>query len=169
MNLFNFTEEDFAYQWNPKDDAVMGGKSDSRFRDGNREAVFKTASREAVFEGDVTTKNFGGFCYVHGPDMEADLSEFEKFEIETRSSGTAFRLLVYTSDRDKSYRSPLIRPAEEYEKKTVPFGDLYPYVWGWKNPFATGFKPENFEAIGFQTEYKSSGEFEIGIKKVDVK
>lgn len=160
MNLFDFTKEDFAYQWNPEDDAVMGGKSDSRFRDGNK---------EAVFEGDVTTKNFGGFCYVRGPDTKADLIEFEKFEIETRSSGTAFRLLVYTSDRDKSYRSPLIRPAEEYEKKTVLFGDLYPYVWGWKNPFATGFKPENFEAIGFQTEYKSSGEFEIGIKKVDVK
>jgi hypothetical protein len=159
MKLFNFKKETPNVNWNTEDDGVMGGKSESRLCE---------SPEGAKFEGSVSRKNFGGFCYVRSPKIEKDLTGYRAFKLETKSDGTAFRLLAYTSDRSKSYRSPLIEVGSEYETVEVPFKKLYPYFWGWKNPFATRFKPKNFKQIGFQTEYKSTGDFQINFKLVEV-
>lgn len=155
--LFDFTQQAPDVGWSTEDDGVMGGESDSRLCQ---------TGQGAAFEGTVSTKNFGGFCYVRSPLEVSDLSDHSGFEIEAKSSGTAFRLLAYTTDRSKSYRSQLLRPGEEFETLTVPFGDLYPYFWGWKNPFAKAFDPAKIEEIGFQTEYKATGDFQIVFKTI---
>ena len=159
MKLFDFAQNTPDPNWNTKDDGVMGGKSESRLCE---------SPEGATFEGTVSRKNFGGFCYVRSPKIEKNLSDYAAFKIEAKSDGTAFRLLAYTSDRSKSYRSPLIELEEKFEIVEIPFKKLYPYFWGWKNPFATRFKPENFKQIGFQTEYKSTGHFQINFKSIEV-
>jgi len=153
-----YFEETGDKTWDPVDDRVMGGKSQS---------VFLEEDEYATFRGKVTKENFGGFCSIHGPRFDLNLEEYSKFRLTVRGDDIGYRFLAYTSDRKGSYRADL-PVTEEWSKVEIPFDELYPYKWGWWIPFASSFDPANFETLGFQTEYKNTGKFELNIKKIEV-
>lgn len=173
MELVNFTEEEKINSstpysmyfedsgeesWDPVDDRVMGGMSQS---------VFLEEDEYATFRGKVRKENFGGFCSIHGPMMNLNLEEYSKFRLTVRGDDIGYRFLAYTSDRKGSYRADL-PVSEEWSEVDIPFSKIYPYKWGWWMPLANSFDPSNFQTLGFQTEYKSTGEFELNIKKIEV-
>ncbi|MEJ2721776.1 MAG: CIA30 family protein [bacterium] len=157
--IVEFGDESSA-SWQPINDGVMGGLSESRLR--------ITADHTGVFAGSVSLENNGGFASVRASLNETDLSSFHGLAIRTRGDGKRYRLRLRTDNRFDgiAYQAKFDTTRGEWETVEIPFDEFVPTYRGRTLNDVPPLNAGKICQIGFMVADKQEGCFRLEIKWV---
>ena len=156
--LFDFNSDTSANNWKTVDDTVMGGRSDSEF--------YINSDGHAVFTGDISLKNYGGFCSVRYNFGPLDIGDFSKISIRLKGDGKDYKLrLKNTSKNYYSYQKD-IETTGEWQNIVVDLSDFYPTFRG-RDLDLPNFKHSSVEEFGILIANKKAEHFKLLIDKIE--
>lgn len=156
--LFDFNNDNPANNWRTVDDTVMGGRSDSEF--------YINSDGHAVFTGDISLKNYGGFCSVRYNFGTLDIGDFSKISIRLKGDGKDYKLrLKNTSKNYYSYQKD-IKTSGEWQNLVVDLSDFYPTFRG-RDLDLPNFKHSSVEEFGILIANKKAEQFKLLIDKIE--
>lgn len=158
--VFNFENPLEQLAWQPIDDVVMGGRSQSR--------MVITAHKTALFEGNVSLENFGGFASVRSLPQDNDLSSYDGLLIRVRGDGRIYQMRLICSQNyaGLNYVAEFRSERNSWQEIRLPFEDFHATYRGLPVPFAPKLKTEHIYTFGFLIARKQAGNFALEIDSI---
>lgn len=118
--ILDFANPVVSGGWQPIDDRIMGGVSQSC-----AEHIPDLGLR---FSGSVSSENNGGFASIRSAAANLDLSEFQGLTIRLRGDGKDYKLSLRTDDffDGVSYQASFTTRPATWQEITLPFKDFTP-------------------------------------------
>lgn len=156
--LFDFNNDNLINNWKIVNDTVMGGKSQSQFK--------VNSDGHAVFSGDISLKNYGGFCSVRYSFGTLDIGEYSKISIRLKGDGKDYKLrLKNTSKNYYSYQKD-IETTSEWQTIVVDLSDFYPTFRG-RDLDLPNFNHNSVEEFSILIANKKAEQFKLLIDKIE--
>ncbi len=146
-----------ATAWQPVNDVVMGGRSESR----------GTWSGDHFrFEGTVSLEHGGGFASIQR-DVGADWSHLSGVRIHVQGDGQRYAFNLYNEARPRriAYRK-LFTAGPSWTPVDIRFEDLKARFRGRSVPDAPPFDPARIHSLSFLIGEKQAGPFHLLVRSV---
>jgi len=159
--IFDFKNPAALGAWQVINDTVMGGVSESGLK--------ATRTGTALFTGEVSLKNFGGFCSASsrgtGPH---DLRGSEGIAIRVKGDGKSYKLTVKTDTgfNGFSYHFPFVTKKDAWMTVRAPFRDFTARFRGMPLPDASPIDPAGIQSFGFLISDRQEGPFTLEIESI---
>ena len=152
-SLFEFDDEAQIALFNPINDGVMGGVSQS--------ALVLSDDKTATFLGSVSLENNGGFASIRASLDCADLSDYNGIVLRLRGDGKRYKLRLTNSAVFDTvvYESTFVSPKEYWSVVRIPFSSLKPKWRGKLIEGAPEFDKKRVSGLGLMISEKQAGEF----------
>ena len=161
MKLIDFSDlEPFAH-WEPINDAVMGGLSDSR--------LYFDPAGHSVFSGNVSFANNGGFASVRST-INLGVSGVSAYFLDVMGDGKQykFNLRTDTAFDGINYQCRFHPPAGIWTTCRLDCADFLPTWRGRVISDAAPLSPENVRQVGFMIADRQDGQFSLAIRRLAV-
>jgi NADH dehydrogenase [ubiquinone] 1 alpha subcomplex assembly factor 1 len=159
--LFDFSNPEFAGEWEAVNDGVMGGVSDGRFR--------ISAERTLEFFGTLSLENNGGFASVRTRQRNLALKKGEVLVARVRGDGREYSLNLYTSRQQTafSYRARFATKKGDWIEVRIPLDKFVATSYGQVVPNRP-LDPNEVNGLGILLGDKQAGQFKLEIDWIRV-
>jgi NADH dehydrogenase [ubiquinone] 1 alpha subcomplex assembly factor 1 len=146
-----------ALTWQPINDGVMGGLSQSR--------LVRISDGTGAFEGTVSLANNGGFASIRAHIDTTDLSSYDGLAVRFRGDGKRYRIRLRTDQRFDgiAYQAQFESSAGKWETVEIPFSSFVPTFRGHTPVNAPPLNTAVICQLGFMIADKQEGPFRIEI------
>ena len=158
--LFDFNNDSNLNNWRIVDDAVMGGISSSQIR--------LNAEGHGVFEGEVSTKNNGGFSSVRYTFEKTKVSAEDKIIVRLKGDGKDYQLRVKNNSSNYYSYIKSFSTTGKWEDIEISLKDMYPSFRG-RQLDSPNFSHNVIEEIVFLIGNKKNESFQLQIDKIELK
>ncbi|MBR9975044.1 MAG: CIA30 family protein [Bacteroidetes bacterium] len=157
MTIFDFTLPESTESWQPVDDVVMGGVSESR--------MVHDSDGHAVFAGTLSRENNGGFASIRCAPKQLELGDFDGIRLRVCGDGKIYRLRLRMDGGFDGLAYQESFPTEDGVWSTVdiPFTDFRPSFRGRDVPNAPALDPGSIRQIGLMIADVQQGAFRLEI------
>ncbi len=162
MTLFEFKSPKSVASWQPEDDVVMGGVSDSAMTYADAD-VAADEDGAARFSGDVSLENGGGFAQTLYSKTSFDLTEFQGVELRVKGDNKSYELRFETDAERVSYAQSFFA-ADTWQEVQLAFADFEPTHHGNAVPDAPALNLAAVRTVGLLVAQE--GEFELLVSEV---
>jgi hypothetical protein len=158
--LFDFSAAAGAAAWEPIDDVVMGGMSQSRL-----ESVSPGGAR---FTGVVSLDSGGGFASVRNSSVMWNLNHARGLRLRVRGDGKRYKLILL--DRPVfdgvQHQASFHPPAGVWTAVDLPFAGFVPRFRGRDLPGADRLNPAAICGIGLMISEGQAGAFSLELGEI---
>jgi NADH dehydrogenase [ubiquinone] 1 alpha subcomplex assembly factor 1 len=160
MKGLHFNVPESVDGWGAIDDRVMGGVSCSR--------LCLHPDGHAVFEGEVSTKNGGGFASVRHEQLRLGDRGAEGYRLLVRGDGKRYKLNLRTDGGldGIQYQAAFQPPAEQWVDVVLPLNLFMPRFRGRPVPNVPPLHPERVCQVGWMVGDGQTGPFRLDIRSV---
>lgn len=160
MHLVVFTEPGEVERWQPINDEVMGGRSNSQL-------TLLTAGT-ALFHGVVSLAAGGGFASVRRQDQVYDLSDAGGVKLRCRGDGHLykFNLRLEKCFDGVVWQAPFDPVPSEWETINLPFSAFVPTYHGHQVARPPEFDPARILSFGLVIGGRQDGPFHLELEWV---
>lgn len=161
-NLFDFSQEDSAGDWQTVNDGVMGGVSQGSYRITERNTL--------LFVGVLSLENNGGFSSVRTRPRNLGLKPGDTLVVRLRGDGRDYSLNLYVNRplMAFSYRAPVPTRRDVWMEVRVPLDTFEATSFGRLVPDAGPVQPTEVNALGFMLSDKKPGPFQLEIEAIQL-
>lgn len=161
MTLFEFKSQKSVSSWQPEDDVVMGGVSNSEL------SYVQDAHENSVghFSGKVSLENGGGFAQILYDKTGFDLTGFQGIELHVKGDNKTYELRFETDAERVSYAQSFVAKDEWHEVK-LDFADFEPTFHGEAVVDAPALNLAAVRTVGFLIANEQAGTFSLLINEV---
>ena len=158
--LFDFRQPEETEQWQPIDDRVMGGVSQSTFE--------PSENNTAIFAGSVSLENNGGFASVRMEADTFDLNRYSGIILRVKSDGKDYHLNLKTDSNFSGvyFQAVFSPPADEWSTVKLPFSAFRAKIRGRYVDDQYELKPADIRSFGFMISDKQKGSFQLQIDTI---
>jgi hypothetical protein len=155
--IFDFDRRSDAEQWQPINDTVMGGVSDSRMQ--------VTDKGTAVFAGKVSLENNGGFASVRSRPADFDLSGFDGITLRVKGDGKRYKLCIKTDARFDGvlYQANFTTQQDAWIAVRIPFSEFVPTYHGMILRNVPAIDRRSVKSFSLMISDKQAGAFNLEI------
>jgi NADH dehydrogenase [ubiquinone] 1 alpha subcomplex assembly factor 1 len=155
--LFDFDEPTELEEWQPINDTVMGGVSESTFEVGGPST--------AVFAGTVSLENYGGFASVRSPVRDYDLRRYDGLRVRMKGDGKRYSLSLRADVAfdGVAYQAGLPTQAEAWTEVDVDFKELAPTFHGRVLQNTPGIDRRTIKSFSLLIADRQEGPFRLEI------
>jgi hypothetical protein len=160
--LFAFSTAAEAAAWQPIDDIVMGGVSQSRME--------FVSPRGARFTGNVSLERGGGFASVRNASVRLDLTRAQGLRLRVRGDGKRYKLILL--DRPVfdgvQHQASFHPPADSWTDVELPFHGFTPRFRGRVLTGVESLDPAHISGIGLMISEGQAGAFSLEIEEISL-
>lgn len=158
--LFDFSDPQSAGLWNPINDGVMGGVSQSKLR--------LDPAGHAVFAGHVSFENNGGFASVRCQPMDLGRKDVAAYLLEVCGDGKRYKLnlRIDNSFDGVNYQVHFHPPAGIWTTCRLASADFLPSWRGKPVPDASPLDTFRVRQIGFMIADRQEGPFALAVRSI---
>ena len=155
--LFDFSDPKSVALWNPINDGVMGGISQSQLR--------HDPAGHAVFAGQVSFENNGGFASVRCQPCDLGRTGVTAYLLEVHGDGKRYKLNLRTDNRfdGVNYQARFDPPAGVWTTCRLASTDFLPIWRGRSVPDAPPLDTACVRQIGLMIADRQEGAFALAI------
>ncbi|MGO2101483.1 MAG: CIA30 family protein [Psychroflexus halocasei] len=158
--IFKFSKQAQLKNWKIVDDVVMGGKSSSEIK--------LDEQGNGLFDGKVSLKNNGGFSSVRYCFQRKNNEKYTHLIIEIKGEGKEYQFRVRENSSDQHAYKAHFKTSGDWEIVKIPFNEMSPTLKGQKLDMPI-FSGKYLEEIGFLIANKKEQNFQLIIKKIELK
>jgi NADH dehydrogenase [ubiquinone] 1 alpha subcomplex assembly factor 1 len=160
--LIDFADPSAVEWWNPINDGVMGGVSQSQLR--------HNPAGHAVFTGHVSFENNGGFASVRCQPCDLGRIGVAAYLLEVRGDGKRYKLNLRTdNDFDGvNYQARFDPPPGARTTCRLASADFLPTWRGKQVPDAPPLDTSRVRQIGLMIADRQEGPFELVVRSISV-
>lgn len=160
MDLVDFSSPASVNGWQPIDDRIMGGVSNSLLR--------YNAAGHAVFEGSVSADNGGGFASVRHPQLRLGTASTSIYRLLVLGDGHRYKLNLRTDQTfdGVNYQANFQPPAGQWTTIDIALGEFVAKFRGRTVPGAPPLAPARVCQLGLMIADRQWGPFQLGIKSI---
>lgn len=158
--LFDFSDPLAATLWNPINDGVMGGVSQSQLR--------YDPAGHAVFAGEVSFENNGGFASVRCQPMDIGRRDVTAYLLDVCGDGKRYKLNLRTDNSFDgiNYQVQFQPPAGIWATCRLASADFLPSWRGRPVPNAPPLDSVRVRQIGLMIADRQEGPFALAIRSI---
>lgn len=158
--LFDFTKSKDMDGWYVVNDDIMGGRSQSTFD--------LNSNGYGLFKGKVSLENNGGFSSVHYRFKSTLIGNARTLKIRLRGDGKKYQARIYAKKSDSYSYIEYFDTSGEWQTIEIPLKSMYPSFRGRKLD-KPNFSQKSIEEIAFLIGNKKAEDFQLEIKKIELK
>lgn len=160
--LFDFSDPQSVTLWNPINDGVMGGRSQSQLR--------YVQSGHAVFTGQVSFENNGGFASVRSQPMDLGTKDVTAYFLEVLGDGKRYKLNLRTDNSfdGVNYQAQFHPPAGIWTTCRLASADFLPSWRGKPVPDAPPLDTSRVRQIGLMIADRQEGKFALAVRSIAI-
>lgn len=158
IDLFNINGENNANDWFIVNDGVMGGLS---------EGNFKILKDHAIFDGEVSTRNNGGFTMVRASIKDVDIKGKTKVVLKLKGDGKSYQFRVKSDIGQRHAYVYEFKTSGDWEEISIPFNQLLPKFRG-RSLDMPVFQGENLSEIAFLIGNKREESFQLMLRHISI-
>jgi len=158
----DFSDPDCILDWQPINDGVMGGQSQSvpQMVDGN-----------LVFAGTISLANNGGFASIRARRQHHDLSDCDSVLLRVKGDGRTYQFRLYTDacyqGKRIAYATPFQTTNDTWVELRLYFSQLQATFRGQKLS-GPDFDSTSIAELGFMLVDKCAGPFQLHVEWIKV-
>jgi NADH dehydrogenase [ubiquinone] 1 alpha subcomplex assembly factor 1 len=158
--LFDFSNPQSVMLWNPINDGVMGGVSQSQLR--------YDPAGHAVFTGQVSFENNGGFASVRCQPSDLGRKDVTGYLLEVYGDGKRYKLNLRTDNSfdGVNYQVQFDPPAGIWTTCRLASADFLPSWRGRPVPNAPPLDSVRVRQIGLMIADRQEGPFALAIRSI---
>ncbi len=158
--LFDFSDPEAATLWNPINDGVMGGISQSQLR--------YDPAGHAVFAGQVSFENNGGFASVRCQPTDIGRRDVTAYLLDVCGDGKRYKLNLRTDNSFDgiNYQAQFHPPAGIWATCRLASADFVPSWRGRPVPNAPPLDSVRVRQIGLMIADRQEGPFALAIRSI---
>lgn len=158
--LFDFSSPRSVALWDPINDGVMGGVSQSELR--------HDPARHAVFAGHVSFENNGGFASVRCQPGDLGRKDVIAYLLEVRGDGKRYKLNLRTDDGfdGVNYQTGFLPPTGIWTTCRLASTDFLPSWRGRPVPDAPPLDTACVRQIGLMIADRQAGPFALAVRSI---
>jgi len=157
LTLMDFSDPDCILDWQPINDGVMGGQSQS---------VPQIVDGSLVFTGTISLANNGGFASIRARQQHHDLSGYDSVLLRVKGDGRTYQLRLYTDacyqGKRIAYATPFQTTNDSWVELRLHFSQLQATFRGQKLS-GPAFDPASIAELGFMLVDKRAGAFQLQV------
>ena len=155
-----FDSADALAPWQPVNDGVMGGRSNSLLRLGGE--------GHAVFEGVVSLENGGGFASVRATTSALAAQAVVGYRLTVRGDGKRYKFNLRTDAAfdGVSYQAEFFPPNAQWATIDLRLAAFVPRYRGRVVVDAAVLDPSTVRQVGWMIAAQQAGPFQLGIRSV---
>jgi NADH dehydrogenase [ubiquinone] 1 alpha subcomplex assembly factor 1 len=160
--LFDFSDPRSVALWNPINDGVMGGVSQSQLR--------HDPDGHAVFLGQVSFENNGGFASVRCQPSDLGIKDVTAYLLEVYGDGKRYKLNLRTDNSfdGVNYQMQFDPPAGLWTTCSLASADFLPSWRGRPVPDAPPLDTVRVRQIGLMIADRQEGPFALAVRSIAV-
>jgi hypothetical protein len=160
--LFDFSDPRSMTLWNPINDSVMGGVSQSQLR--------IAPAGHAVFVGQISFENNGGFASVRSLPCDLGRKNVSAYILEVCGDGKRYKLNLRTDSSfdGVNYQAQFDPPAGIWTTCRLASADFLPSWRGRSVPDAPPLDTTRVRQIGLMIADRQEGSFVLAIRSIAV-
>lgn len=158
-NIFNFTAETKASEWQIVNDGVMGGKSSSTLQ----------VSEEGygIFKGHISLANNGGFASVrHNPNFKG-VKNYKQIVLKVKGDGKKYQFRLKASSQQRQSYVQEFNTDGEWQEIKLNIDDFSPQFRGRKLEMLN-FNFDELAEIAFLIGNKKEQDFKLIIDHISI-
>lgn len=148
-----------SLQWSVINDTVMGGVSNS--------SVFINKEKQLVFEGEVSTKNNGGFAMVKTLTNVRFTERNQYVVVKLKGDGKQYQLRLKSNKNQKYWYIHSFKTSEGVQEIALRLVDFYPSFRGEKLRI-NNFSEHQIEEVAVLIGNKKNEKFTLCIEKITI-
>ena len=157
--IFDFKSNSSINSWTTVDDTVMGGRSDSKFT--------LDSNGYGLFEGDISLKNYGGFCSVRHKFERMSVANFSKIRLKLKGDGKDYQLRIKDKTSNYYVYQHSFITSGEWQEIELKLSEFYPTFRG-RNLDMPNFNKNHLEELGILIANKKEEKFRLLIDKIEL-
>lgn len=159
--LFDFTRPGTVTLWQPVNDGVMGGISESR--------LVEQYGACAIFTGNVSLESGGGFASVRTVPGSFDLGMGTGIVLEVKGDGKSYKLnLVDDLESGVLFQARFTPPIGQWSAVHVPLSDFLPTFRGRTLHDHRALNALHGVSFGLMISDRQSGSFRLEIRSISI-
>ena len=158
VDLFDFKNNTSDQGWIIVNDGVMGGLS---------EGNFSVIDGSGVFQGEVSTRNNGGFTMVRNRLKEVKLNNRKSIILRLKGDGKRYQFRVKSDQAQRHAYIYEFETSGDWEEISIPFENLVPKFRG-RSLEMPVYDGEKLAEIAFLIGNKRDEAFKLQIQRISV-
>jgi len=159
--LFDFTRPGSVAMWQPVNDVVMGGISESR--------LVEQGGVYATFTGNVSLESGGGFASVRTAPGSSDLGMGTSIVLEVNGDGKSYKFnLVDDPESGVLFQARFIAPAGQWSTIHIPLSNFLPTFRGRTLHDHRPLNAQHVVSFGLMISDRQAGPFRLDIRSISI-
>jgi len=159
ITLFHFTKGISIKNWRIVNDDVMGGISNSSFK--------LSRAGHGIFQGNVSTKNNGGFASVRHIMNKININESTTIRVKVKGDGKNYQFRIKNKKSDYFSYITTFSTSGEWQIIELKLKDFYASFRGRKLDLPN-FDQQEIEQIAFLIANGENEAFKLEIEKIEL-